>query len=1033
MNIKYGLSAALVGVSIVMVQPQIARALSANEVDKIAESITVLIEGPGAGASGSGILIKREGNTYTVLTAQHVVNGQGTYSVITPDQKRYSLDYSTVKRLAGVDLAILTFTSEQSYSLAKLGDSTASSRGMNCYVTGFPGRGSAITEPTYVFTEGKLAAIGSRPQADGYALMYNNGTLPGMSGGPVLNDVGEVIGVHGRGVESSAKQSDINPNIAVIKTEYNLGIPINTFLALAPKVDSTLALRTPAPVSQSPKADDFFLQAEQKSKNSDYQGAIRDYDQAIALNPQYAEAYASRGDARASLSDFQGALKDVDQAIVLNPKLPEAYIVRGSIRGGLSDLQGALKDVDQAIALNPKLALSYANRALIRTSLNDFQGALKDADQAVALNPKDSNSYAYRTIIRTSLSDFQGALKDADQAVALNPKSVDAYLARASAHESLGDFQGALKDVDQAVALNPKSAGVYGFRGGIRGDLSDFQGALKDADQSIFLNPKYSGTYVLRANIRVSLKDFQGALKDADQAITLNSRNSYAYVSRASVYEWLKNYEKALSDANQAITLNSRNSGAYYIRGDINLTLKNYQQALDDVGQSITLNSNFANSYYLRGIIRSKLSDKEGALADFRKTAVLAQQQNNTKLYQDAQKSIQGSNSPIATQNNSPKGLVNEVWQIVNTTFVDGTFNHTDWKATRQQLLSKNYSSNEQAYSAIRVALKTLQDPYTRFVDPNQFVQENQKFSGELTGVGAKMALDKKTKVLTVVESIADSPAFRAGLKPGDQVLEVNGTSVYGLDIDKAVTLIRGKSGTPVKLKITRPRQKTFDITLTRQAIQLSVIISALKQEGRNRIGYIRLSEFTDNADIQMKKAIQSLENQNIQAFVLDLRGNPGGSERMAVAISRLWINDGKILSTVERDGNSRVEEANHSAITNLPLVVLVDGNSASASEIVAGALKENRRAIIVGTRTFGKGVVQSMNKLSDGSGVIVTTGNYFTPNGNFINHKGISPDVEIKLTTAQVQNLSNNPQLIGSPSDPQYATAVQAVSKLIQ
>jgi carboxyl-terminal processing protease len=261
-------------------------------------------------------------------------------------------------------------------------------------------------------------------------------------------------------------------------------------------------------------------------------------------------------------------------------------------------------------------------------------------------------------------------------------------------------------------------------------------------------------------------------------------------------------------------------------------------------------------------------------------------------------------------------------------TFVDGTFNHTNWKATRQQLLSKNYSSNEQAYSAIRAALKTLNDPNTRFLDPNQFAfaQQNQQFSGELTGIGAKLALDKKTKVLTVIASMADSPAFRAGLKPGDQVLEVNGTSVNGLDVDKAVTLIRGKSGTLVKLKITRPRQKTFDITLTRQAIKLSAITSTIKQEGRNRIGYIRLSEFTDHADIQMKEAIQSLEKQNVQAFVLDLRQNSGGLERIAVAISRLWINDGRILSTVDRVGNSRSEEANHSAITNLPLVVLVDG-----------------------------------------------------------------------------------------------------------
>jgi S1-C subfamily serine protease len=217
MDIRYGLSAALIGVSIVIVQPQLVQALSTREVDKIAESITVLIEGPSPGSLGSGVIIKHQGKTNTIVTAYHVVKTPGKYSIVTSNQKRYSLDYRTVKQLPGVDMAIITFTSEESYSVAKLGDSTVASRGMNCYVTGFPGRGRALTAPVYLFTEGKLVANG-RPQADGYDLIYNNQTLPGMSGGAVLNDRGELIGIHGRGVESNAEPSAINPNIAVVWT-----------------------------------------------------------------------------------------------------------------------------------------------------------------------------------------------------------------------------------------------------------------------------------------------------------------------------------------------------------------------------------------------------------------------------------------------------------------------------------------------------------------------------------------------------------------------------------------------------------------------------------------------------------------------------------------------------------------------------------------------------------------------------------------------------------------------------------------------
>ncbi len=392
-----------------------------------------------------------------------------------------------------------------------------------------------------------------------------------------------------------------------------------------------------------------------------------------------------------------------------------------------------------------------------------------------------------------------------------------------------------------------------------------------------------------------------------------------------------------------------------------------------------------------------------------------------------------GRSAPTIKFEDSPKALVDEVWQIVNSTYVDGTFNHKDWQETRRQLLSANYSSKEQAYEAIRSALKKLDDPYTRFLDPQKFAELTQETSGELSGIGAKLALDKTTKALMVVEAMTDSPASKAGLKSGDLILTVDGKPVKGLGVDKAVSLIRGKPNTTVKLKIGRGSNKVFDVAVTRQVIQVSIVTSALKQEGNNRIGYIRLSEFDDHADTQIKAAIQSLENQKAKGFILDLRENPGGLLSMAIGISRLWINDGTIVKTVVRNGTSEVDEADRTAITNLPLVLLVDGGSASASEILTGALKDHRRATVVGTKTFGKGIVQQVNPLSDGSGLNVTIAHYFTPNGTDIHHKGILPDVVVPLNAAQIKKLSDNPKLLASPSDPQYVKAVQSVSKLIQ
>ncbi len=392
-----------------------------------------------------------------------------------------------------------------------------------------------------------------------------------------------------------------------------------------------------------------------------------------------------------------------------------------------------------------------------------------------------------------------------------------------------------------------------------------------------------------------------------------------------------------------------------------------------------------------------------------------------------------GRSTSIAGLQDSPKAIVDEVWQIVNSTYVDGTFNHSNWQATRNQLLSANYSSKAQAYEAIRTALKKLDDPYTRFLDPKSFADLKQGTSGELTGIGAKLSLDKTTKALRVVETMTGSPASQAGIKAGDLILAVDGKATKGLAVDQSVSLIRGKPDTVVRLKIARGGNKVFDIAVTRKLIQVSIVNSALKQSGNTRIGYIRLSEFDDHADTQVKAAIDSLEKQRAQGFILDLRQNPGGLLSMAVGVSRLWINDGSIVKTVVRDGESEVESANHSAVTKLPLVVLVDGGSASASEIVTGALKDHRRATLVGTKTFGKGIVQQVNQLSDGSGVNVTIAHYYTPNNVDIHHKGIAPDVVVPLTEAQLKQLAEDPKLLATPADPQYVKAVQSLSKLIQ
>ncbi|NES78635.1 MULTISPECIES: carboxyl-terminal processing protease CtpB [unclassified Okeania] len=385
-----------------------------------------------------------------------------------------------------------------------------------------------------------------------------------------------------------------------------------------------------------------------------------------------------------------------------------------------------------------------------------------------------------------------------------------------------------------------------------------------------------------------------------------------------------------------------------------------------------------------------------------------------------------------ANLENSPKAVLDEAWQIVNRDYVDGSFNQTDWQATRQTLLEKNYTSSEQAYEALRQALDQLNDPYTRFLDPQQFKTLTNQTSGEMSGVGMQLKEDELTKVITVVNVVENSPAMKAGLLPGDQILEIDGKPTASLSVSAAAKLIRGDVGTDVVLQVMRSGETEFDVTLTRARIELQAVRYELKREGNKRIGYIHLQEFSAHAGEQMQKAIENLDNQNADGYVLDLRGNPGGLLRISIDIARMLMDQGAIVSTVNRNGEKQELRANRSALTDKPIVVLVDGDSASASEILAGALKDNGRAVIMGDQTFGKALVQSVHSLSDGSGLAVTIAHYYTPKGTDISKKGVTPDVSINLTDSQKRRLYRQPGVLATISDPYYFRAVNLLKNKI-
>ncbi len=385
------------------------------------------------------------------------------------------------------------------------------------------------------------------------------------------------------------------------------------------------------------------------------------------------------------------------------------------------------------------------------------------------------------------------------------------------------------------------------------------------------------------------------------------------------------------------------------------------------------------------------------------------------------------------TISDSPKEVMDQAWQIVFRDYLDTTGKYTpeQWRKLRRSVLSKSYTTPKDAYEGIRGMLGTLDDPYTRFLDPREFKEMQIDTSGELSGVGIQLSVDKETKELVVISPIEGSPASRAGVQPKDVIVSIDSKSTKGMSTEDAVKLIRGKAGTTVNLVLRRKGQN-LDTPLTRELIEIHAVNHQVNTAADGtKIGYIRLKQFSATATKDMRVALRDLEAQGVKGYVLDLRSNPGGLLVASVEIARQWINEGIIVSTKTRDGIQDVKRATGQALTTKPMVVLVNEGSASASEILSGALQDNNRAVLVGQKTFGKGLVQSVRGLSDGSGMTVTIAKYLTPRNRDIHKHGINPDVPVKMTEQEVQRLKLED--IGTNRDSQYRAAESTLRKQLQ
>ena len=305
--------------------------------------------------------------------------------------------------------------------------------------------------------------------------------------------------------------------------------------------------------------------------------------------------------------------------------------------------------------------------------------------------------------------------------------------------------------------------------------------------------------------------------------------------------------------------------------------------------------------------------------------------------------------------------------------------------------------------------LSALSDKYAEYFTAEEYSQIMEAYSGTTSGIGVVVTLDEEERVL-VIRILEDTPAYRAGIMEGDIIVKVEGTEIKDMDLEKIVAMIKGKEGTSVNLQIYRPSEdKTLEIGVTRAKFYIPNLISDIFEED---IGYIWYYDFQSNGAAQLDREIQKLIDDGASGLILDLRNNLGGTWDDAIEVCDLFINEG-VISTIKgrtEDKESADEFiAREGKYTEIPLVVLINGYSASASELVAGALKDSGRAILVGERSYGKGVIQGLYELSDGSGIKFTTAKYFLPSGASVEGIGVRPDIIIELEEADTEDVQLN------------------------